>query len=419
MTPALKMVNTNKALSGIFIVFSCALFVSACGGGGATQELPSNPTGTPAPSPTPLKDYGYLNDTGIVSLGFSDGLVGNCTDLFWGNDCKTGRDAGATNNLNGKAGFDFTKIAEDGTELSVLASDWACVKDNITGLLWEAKKDSGDHDWRRKFYNYDDLNKYQILEDGKKKKPLPSDIESMDNALGFINHTNSKRFCGSHFWRLPTSRELLSIVDYGVSAPDPVVDNKFFNHLFPSAYWTSSGLARDDSVAWLVDFFGGTAFDYYRSFQHRVILVSGDTLDSFVRFELSADGTEVLDKKNKLAWRRCVEGMHWNGSECSGVAAQIGKDSVFNYASNKRAADGKDWRLPNVKELESIVDRTKENPSIDLTIFPKTPAYWFWTSSPYAHIPTNTYWVVGFYVGNIIDGHSASLSNYIRLVRDM
>ncbi len=50
---------------------------------------------------------------------------------------------------NGVSGFDFTKIANDGSELAANAvlgtgaAQWACTRDNVTGLLWEVKTSSG------------------------------------------------------------------------------------------------------------------------------------------------------------------------------------------------------------------------------------------------------------------------------------
>ena len=49
------------------------------------------------------------------------------------------------------------------------------------------------------------------------------------------------------------------------------------------------------------------------------------------RFKVSADGEEVLDTTTQLTWRRCVEGMHWDGQACAG------KPAKFSYAGAKKA----------------------------------------------------------------------------------
>jgi hypothetical protein len=57
-----------------------------------------------------------------------------------------------------------------------------------------------------------------------------------------------------------------------------------------------------------------------------------------------------------------------------------------------------DWTLPDVKELTSIVDDRRYDPSIDPSAFPGTPANWFWSSSSYAYDASNA-WSVFFYYG--------------------
>jgi hypothetical protein len=64
-------------------------------------------------------------------------------------DCRYGRDpaaaAGAPKVGAGAKGFDYTKIANDGSALAATVAlgsnptDWACTQDNITGLMWEVK----------------------------------------------------------------------------------------------------------------------------------------------------------------------------------------------------------------------------------------------------------------------------------------
>jgi hypothetical protein len=95
-----------------------------------------------------------LNDTGITWSG--DATSGNATFCDpahpAGQDCHYGRDAQAaagtlTKVGGGNAGFDFTKIANNGSELPASATlgsgpnDWACTRDNVTGLIWEVKVD--------------------------------------------------------------------------------------------------------------------------------------------------------------------------------------------------------------------------------------------------------------------------------------
>ncbi len=121
------------------------------------------------------------------------------------------------------------------------------------------------------------------------------------------------------------------------------------------------------------------------------------------------DGT-VTHKTTGLTWMRCALGQKWTGSTCSGTA------NTYTYeqaaALKKRSFAGhSDWRVPNIAELQTIVER--EN--INNTIFPNTPNNWFWSSSPYIGFPTVA-WLVFFSNGNVYGG-GRSNSFYVRLVR--
>lgn len=92
-----------------------------------------------------------------------------------------------------------------------------------------------------------------------------------------------------------------------------------------------------------------------------------------------------------LVWKRCAEGQTWDGTTCQGTAGSYTWQQAFQQADSVNAggagtwnAGQSDWRVPNQKELRSIVERGCFNPSINLTQFPATPASLFWSGSPFA-----------------------------------
>ncbi|MBI4653726.1 MAG: DUF1566 domain-containing protein, partial [Nitrospirae bacterium] len=75
-----------------------------------------------------------------------------------------------------------------------------------------------------------------------------------------------------------------------------------------------------------------------------------------------------------------------------------------------------DWRLPNVKELESLTDDTKYYPAIDTTFFPGVYASFYWSSTAFAYYPYYA-WHVSFYSGNVEYGYKNYYGSYVRCVR--
>jgi hypothetical protein len=128
------------------------------------------------------------------------------------------------------------------------------------------------------------------------------------------------------------------------------------------------------------------------------------------RYTFSGSGAEVTDTKTRLVWQRCSAGQSWDGSTCTGSAATYTHEQALAYAKTQTG-----WRLPTVKELSSLADKTRSNPAIDTTAFPATPAEGYWTSSPLVGV-SNDAWLVHFYDGGVYDYVRGSYVR-VRLVR--
>ena len=74
-----------------------------------------------------------------------------------------------------------------------------------------------------------------------------------------------------------------------------------------------------------------------------------------------------------------------------------------------------DWRLPNIRELRSIVDYEKYNPAIDATFFPDTDSWYYWSSTSRTDFTGNA-WYVDFDDGDVFH-HFRSDGYYVRCVR--
>lgn len=131
-----------------------------------------------------------------------------------------------------------------------------------------------------------------------------------------------------------------------------------------------------------------------------------------VRFVVSASNKEVKDTLTRLAWQRCPLGMMWDAGKCIGVA----KTYTWQQALQEAQALGNGWRLPNVKELSSIVERACQLPAINEDIFPGTPGAVFWAGTP-AAARADSAWAVDFADGSSSYDKKTSY-HYVRLVKD-
>lgn len=90
-------------------------------------------------------------------------------------------------------------------------------------------------------------------------------------------------------------------------------------------------------------------------------------------------------------------------------------DSAKTYCEGLTLWWYSDWRLPNLKELLSIVDLSKFNPAIDTTYFNVNTSR-FWSSTPVAS-STSRAWLWSFYGGTNISYLKASYSAYVLCLR--
>ena len=132
----------------------------------------------------------------------------------------------------------------------------------------------------------------------------------------------------------------------------------------------------------------------------------------------NGDGT-ITDTKTGLMWKQCAEGR--SGSDCaSGSAESIDSQEALQRAQTVNHSGGfagfSDWRVPNIKELSSLVEHQCTDPAINLVRFPNTPIATFWSASIMASSVGPGAWSVDFDSGYTY--WNDKYSNYqLRLVR--
>jgi len=139
-------------------------------------------------------------------------------------------------------------------------------------------------------------------------------------------------------------------------------------------------------------------------------------------FTVNGDGT-VTHAKTGLMWKKCPEGLS-DAACATGTAATMTWAGALNAAVTANAANAglgfanhADWRLPNQKELQSIVESCGYNPSINQDVFPATPfGNYFWSASTYLPDTANA-WIISFGDGPSDAATKTYGGFYARLVR--
>lgn len=247
------------------------------------------------------------------------------------------------------------------------------VLDEVTGLLWQ-QGDGGEMKW--------------------------------ESAAGYCAALS---LAGLDGWRVPSNRELFSIMNHN-NAP-PAIDNAVFERSPAEYWWSAELLAADPSRAWAVNAGGGSGphpqaetISAGGSKRFHVRCVRGGILRQIEEsFTSNGDGT-VTDNRT---------GLLWHDTDADSLMSW---EDALQFALTAEIAGFTDWRLPNVKELQSIHDETAVRPAIDARYFPSARAALYWTSTTLINREGDRAWTVDFNLG-IVSYNPKVERLRVRLVR--
>ena len=211
---------------------------------------------------------------------------------------------------------------------------------------------------------------------------------SWNEALYYIAGMNQNRTFGFSDWRMPNRRELRSLISHQTRKPALPEGHPFVN-VFQGWYWSSTTAAINTAYAWYIHMEGGRMF-YGNKNQScllwpvrgegsKVLPVTGQTQcydangrlipciasgqDAEFRFGLiwpenrfEVEGDTVIDHLTNLCWRQIADAAGGNvtWSDALTSAEQL----------NKGPKETTGWRLPNINELESLVDCSMHSPAL-------------------------------------------------------
>lgn len=130
-------------------------------------------------------------------------------------------------------------------------------------------------------------------------------------------------------------------------------------------------------------------------------------------------GFYVIDLKNQIEWLKCTTGQQWSDKEntCVGKAVKLEYNAINDANSQLNKQIEGNWRLPNRKELESIICKECEGAKINKKLFPNTPAEPFWTSQRNWWSP-KFFWSVNFFTGHSYGRFVPEKELFVRFVKD-
>ena len=110
-----------------------------------------------------------------------------------------------------------------------------------------------------------------------------------------------------------------------------------------------------------------------------------------------------------------ITGLQWQDDADAKNIRKTWQEAI-EYCENKVSLEGyDDWRLPNINELESLVDDSRYDPAIDTTFFKNVAFGYYWSSTTYS-FNTDTAWIVYFNYGRQDTG-SKDNRHSVRCVR--
>ena len=226
----------------------------------------------------------------------------------------------------------------------------AILTDTLTGLMWQ-RADAGEM--------------------------------TFENAL---NYADTSTLGGYSDWRLPNAIEAFSILNF--QTQNPTVDLNYFIKTNAEYWWTSDLQVNDNSKVWVTNAGGGIgnhaksetiSAGCIKKFHLRLVRTLKSKLINADRFAKLADGT-VYDSLTNLIWQKTPN------------ADTLTWEQALAYADTLTHAGYSDWRLPNIKELQSIQDNTAINPALNTNYFNVFGRKKFWSATTLSNRTTSAWY---------------------------
>ena len=250
------------------------------------------------------------------------------------------------------------------------------ITDNVTGLMWQ-QVDGGEM--------------------------------TIENAP---NYCSSLTLGGYTDWRLPTPIESFSILN--LQRNNPAMNTTYFPSSGADYWWTNTFQMNDNTKVWCTNAGGGIgnkpkletiSAGGNKSYHVRAVRDSTVPTTLANHYTDNGDGT-VTDNLTQLVWQKVP------------TTTALTWEQALSYAEGLTLAGVSDWRLPNIKELQSLNDEGAMNPSVNTTYFSAIGVKNYWSSTTLLPNPSNLtsawYWNTQF---GITTYDTKTNTNYVICVR--
>jgi hypothetical protein len=192
---------------------------------------------------------------------------------------------------------------------------------------------------------------------------------------------------------------------------NPAMDTNIFPSTGAEYWWTSEVRSNDAGRIWVTNSGGGIGAHLKTETKsaggtkkiHVRVVRNTSTPMSEVHYTDNGNGT-IIDHFTGLMWQKIPSN------------DTISWEKALQYAENLSLAGFTDWRLPNIKELNSINDELKNAPSINSNFFTGVKSGRYWSSTTQKGQPINA-WFIDFQNFGITSYFSKSKGYYTMCVR--
>lgn len=268
--------------------------------------------------------------------------------------------------------------------------DQDTIEDRVTGLIWPRNAA---------------LNEFPL---------------SWQEAFDVVSDMNRRRQFGLDHWRLPRRDELFSLISHSRVNPAVVGPDQFQN-LFNGYYWTATPCAKYPNQAWYIHMGGGRIVKGMIQSSYMVWPVndpaagrqtaSAKEIPGSAEMRFKVTDHTVSDQTTGLTWMRNADILQkpvkWEDALSSIHRMNAEKQFGFN-----------DWRLPNIRELESLTDMTIHSPAVAARKWFFSVQSFYWSSTTSVYDPSYA-WTLYTEDGNIGVGFKDGADFHVWPVRTL